>query len=142
MANATEMHAKSVAGQVAIAHEESERGFRSQMSAIAEAFRAGNDTQGHQLIDELRIPNAEAFFLDNFSQDEAARLTERYVRAFDDYALSLEHTVKDVIHHPESKLMQKLIPGNPKSVSQMAGRLTSLTPQHEQSMYRLNRRSA
>jgi TonB family protein len=55
---------------------------------------------------------------------------------FDSYAISLERTVKDVVRHPESELMQRLIPGEPEVSDKMHFKLTLLTPRHEQTLYR------
>jgi len=127
----------SPAGQAVSAYAEKEAGFRTQVKEIVEAYQGGDDAKGHRLIEKMRLPNADKFFAENFAQGESVKLADRYARAFNDYALSLEHTVKDVVHNPGSRLKQNLVPGNPTVSDDMRDKLASLTPYHGQKLYRL-----
>ena len=124
--------------QAAVGSEGTEEAFPSQIKAIVEAFRSGDDAKGHQLIEGLRLPNAGTFLGENFAPDESVHLADRYSRAFDGFAVSLERTIRDVVRHSESEIVQTMILGEPKLPSQISAhrKLTSLTPQHEQATFR------
>jgi len=94
--------------QTAPAYIQSKDGFRTQLDAIVQYYRAGDQRKGRQLIDQFRLPHAEAWFSDRLGPAQSAELGTRYDRLFTNFAESLEKTIKTVVATRSAELITEL----------------------------------
>jgi TonB family protein len=92
-------------------YAQSKEGFRSQIDAIVQSYRAGGATTGRQLIDQLHLPHSEAWFSAHLPPEQSAKLTERYDRVFENFAESLEKTIETIVANRTSDLASDLDEG-------------------------------
>lgn len=126
------------AAQVNVTYDQSEDGFRSQFNAIVESYRAGNNTEGHQLIDRFRLPQSEKWFSEHLAPDQSAKLTARYDRLFANFAESLEQTIEDVVGHPKSDMVTNLEEGkgeNPSDVRRPGAKLSGMVSVRQPNLF-------
>ena len=120
LGQATETPQPSSAFPTAPVYAQSNDGFRSQVDAILQSYRAGDATTGHQLIDQLRLPHPDGWFSQHLGPaEQSAKLAERYERLFANFSESLENTMKAVVANHESKLATDLREGNGETPTQL-----------------------
>jgi len=119
-------------------YAETEDGFRSQLNDVVQSFRAGNTSGGHQLIEQFRLPDAAAWFSENFSPDQNSRLPERYDRALGKFSTALEKTVQDIAHNEDTALVANWKEGDPRIPERMHYKLTAVIPLKQQTLYRFH----
>ncbi len=110
-------------------YPQSKDGFRSQLDAIVQHYRAGDTATGRRLIDQFRLPNSEQWFTEYLGPEQSAKLTERYGRLFANFAESLEKTIEAVVAHRESDLVTDLDEGkgeSPSSVRRPGAKLSGI----------------
>jgi len=74
-------------------------GFQAQISAIVEAYRAGDKATGRRLIEQFRLPHSEQWFAEHLGADRSATLTERYDKLFPVFAADLETSILDAVEN-------------------------------------------
>ncbi len=94
--------------QTSPVYAESKEGFRSQLDAIVQQYRAGNTTAGRQLIDQFRLPHSEGWFAEHLGPEQSTKLAERYDRLFSNFAESLAKTIEDIVANPGADLNSDL----------------------------------
>jgi len=78
--------------------------FRAQVSAIVQAYRAGDTTKGRQSIEQFRLPNPQAWFSEHLGPQQGADLAIRYDRLYANFAESFEHTVQAIVANHNADL--------------------------------------
>ena len=101
--------------QAAASDTQSTDRFRSQIAAIVESFRAHNETMGHQLIDQFRLPNPQGWFSEHMGPEKSAELANRYDRLYTNFAEAFELTVQAIVTNRDAKLIVKLANGEGES---------------------------
>lgn len=97
--------------QTTAAYAQSKDGFRSQIDAIVQYYRAGDATTGRLLIDQLHLPHSEVWFSAHLPPEQSAKLTERYDRLFTNFAESFEKTIDAIVANGTSDLASVLDEG-------------------------------
>jgi TonB family protein len=98
-----------------LADVKSNKEFAAQIDAIVRSYRAGDKTKGRQLIEQFRLPNAEAWFAEHLNPARSAEFTERYELHYTRFADALEQTIEDVVANHGAKLETKLALGEGQS---------------------------
>lgn len=112
--------------QTTPAYIESKDGFRTQLDAIVQYYRAGDQRKARQLIDQFRLPHAEGWFSDRLGPAQSAELGTRYGRLFTNFAESLEKTIETVVATRSADLITELGEGKGEKPSiVLAGQQTS-----------------
>src|SRR6202043_3052715 len=96
---------------------QSKDGFRSQLDAIVQDYRAGDATSARHLIDQFRLPHSEEWFSEHLGPKQSAKLAERYDRLFANFAESLEKTIEAIVDNRASDLVTELEDGKGESPS-------------------------
>ena len=78
--------------------------FRTQVAAIVQAYRGGDTTTGHKLIEQFRLPNPQDWFSEHLGSQQSADLAVRYDRLYANFAESFEHTIEAVVANRTAKL--------------------------------------
>ena len=97
------------------ADPQSSKEFAAQVDAIIRAYRASDKIKGRQLIEQFRLPNAEAWFADHLNPARSAEFMERYELHYTRFADALEQTVEDVVANHGAELETKLKLGEGQS---------------------------
>ena len=105
---------------------QSKDGFRAQLDAIVQYYRAGDKGRGRHLIDQFRLPHSEEWFSEYLGPAQSAELTARYNRLFANFAESLEKTIETVVANRSAELVTELGEGKGEKPSNIrAGAKTS-----------------
>lgn len=125
---AAESPQSSGASPTALAYAQSNDGFRSQVDAILQFYRAGDATTGRKLIDQLRLPRPDEWFSEHLGPEQSAKLAERYDRLFANFSESLEKTMEAVVANHESNLAVNLREGNeePPTIVRSGAKLSGM----------------
>jgi TonB family protein len=91
---------------------QSGKNFQAQIAAIIQAYRKHDAAKGHQLIEQFRLPNPEAWFSEHLNPARSAEFTERYERAYTNFAEALENTVEEIVETHGAELAAELEPGS------------------------------
>lgn len=86
-------------------------GFRSQIAAIVQSYRAGDTKVGRQLIDQFRLPNPQDWFSEHLGPKESAQFANRYDRLYANFAESFEHTAEAIAANRDAELVTDLTTG-------------------------------
>jgi TonB family protein len=97
--------------QTTAVYIQSKDGFRSQLEAIVQSYRAGDATTGRLLVDQFRLPHSEAWFSEHLGPEQGAKITERYDRLFANFAESFEKTIEAIVANRASNLVPDLEAG-------------------------------
>jgi TonB family protein len=97
------------------ADAQSSKDFATQIDAIIHTYRAGNKVKGRQLIEQFRLPKAEAWFAEHLNPARSAEFTERYELHYTRFADALEQTIEDVVSNHGAELETKLTLGADQS---------------------------
>lgn len=108
IARTAEAPQSSGAAQTTPAYIQSNDGFRNQLDAIVQYYRAGDQGKGRQLIDQFRLPHAEAWFSEHLGPAQGAEIRARYDRLFTNFAESLEKTIQTVVATRSAELITEL----------------------------------
>jgi hypothetical protein len=84
--------------------EQSDDGFRTQITTILLAYKAGDETTGRLLIQQLELPDPAAWLSQHLGSDGASKLTERYSRLYQGFSESLDQTMRVVAADPDTNL--------------------------------------
>lgn len=91
-----------------LAYEQSDDGLRTQITTILVDYQSGDKTAGHKLIEQLQLPDSQAWFAEHLGAAQSTDLARRYNRIFIDYAVSLEDTIEAIAAQKNAGLGTKL----------------------------------
>src|SRR5882757_2351967 len=90
-----ESAAAQISADQTVAIAESDEGFQMQFNAIVRAGCSGETEIQAKQLEQLRLPDAAAWFGQNFDPAEASNLTVRYQQLTLDYGGSVAKTIRN-----------------------------------------------
>ena len=98
-------------------------GFKAQMDAAVEAYKAGDAARGRRLLEQFRLPHPDMWFAEQFGAEQGGELDQRYDRLFEIYLKTMDNDLQDFITFKHRKLIMSLKPGpqDPPQVHSIPG---------------------
>ena len=104
-------------------YPQSADGFTAQIRAAVEAYEAGDAARGRRLLEQFRLPYADAWFAEQFGAEQGGKLAQRYDRLFEIYLNTMDNDLQDFLTGKRRKLIASLKPGpqEPPHVERIPG---------------------
>jgi len=98
-------------------------GFKAQIDASVEAYKAGDAARGRRLLEQFRLPHPAEWFANQFGAEQGGKLAQRYDRIFEIYLNSLDNDLQGFLTAKRRKLIANLKPGpqDPPQVHSIPG---------------------
>jgi hypothetical protein len=98
-------------------------GFKAQMNAAVEAYKAGDAARGRRMLEQFRLPHSDTWFAQQFGAEQGGELAQRYDRLFEIYLKTMDNDLQDFITVKHRKLIMSLKPGpqDPPQVHSIPG---------------------